>query len=72
MWGRSGYRGRSVGVKLCFRTWPQLQRETRIWVSLIIENLAAGVFESEIIEAYPTLTIEDIRLRSHTPLVNLT
>ncbi len=34
---------------------------TRIWVSLIVENLAAGVSEKELLEAYPQLTIEDIR-----------
>lgn len=34
---------------------------TRIWVSLIIDNLAAGSSEKEILEAYPSLTHEDIR-----------
>ena len=34
---------------------------TRIWVSLIIDNLAAGTPEAEVLAAYPTLTIEDIR-----------
>jgi len=34
---------------------------TRIWVSLIVDNLAAGSSESEILEAYPSLTKEDIR-----------
>ena len=34
---------------------------TRIWVSLIVDNLAAGSSEGEILEAYPSLTREDIR-----------
>lgn len=34
---------------------------TRIWVSLIIDNLASGATEKEIIEAYPSLTKEDIK-----------
>jgi uncharacterized protein (DUF433 family) len=34
---------------------------TRIWVSLIVDNLAAGSTEAEILEAYPSLAKEDIR-----------
>jgi len=34
---------------------------TRIWVSLIVDNLAAGSSEGEILEAYPSLNREDIR-----------
>jgi len=34
---------------------------TRIWVSLIVDNLANGATEEEILEAYPTLSREDIR-----------
>jgi len=34
---------------------------TRIWVSLIVDNLAAGSSEEEILEAYPSLKREDIR-----------
>jgi len=34
---------------------------TRVWVSLIVDNLAAGSTEDEILEAYPSLTKEDIR-----------
>lgn len=34
---------------------------TRIWVSLIIDNLAAGSTEEEILQAYPSLTREDIK-----------
>lgn len=33
---------------------------TRIWVSLIVDNLAAGATEDEILEAYHSLTKEDI------------
>lgn len=36
-------------------------RGTRIWVSLIVENLADGVTEKELIAAYPQLTPDDIR-----------
>jgi len=36
-------------------------RGTRIWVSLIVENLADGVTEKELLEAYPQLTADDIR-----------
>jgi uncharacterized protein (DUF433 family) len=36
-------------------------RGTRIWVSLIIDNLAEGVGEDEILAAYPQLKTEDIR-----------
>ena len=34
---------------------------TRIWVSLIVDNLAAGSTEVEILEAYPSLAKEDIK-----------
>ena len=34
---------------------------TRVWVSLIVDNLASGASEDEILEAYPSLTKEDIR-----------
>ncbi|MDD5206325.1 MAG: DUF433 domain-containing protein [Desulfobacterales bacterium] len=34
---------------------------TRVWVSLIVDNLAAGVNESEILAAYPQLKPDDIR-----------
>jgi uncharacterized protein (DUF433 family) len=35
-------------------------RGTRIWVELIIENLAAGASQQEILTAYPALTADDI------------
>ena len=34
---------------------------TRIWVSLIVDNLAAGSSEAEILEAYPGLAKEDLK-----------
>ncbi len=37
-------------------------RGTRIWVSLIVDNLAAGATEQEILDSYPSLTKEDIRV----------
>jgi uncharacterized protein (DUF433 family) len=36
-------------------------RGTRIWVSLILENLAAGTPEAELLKAYPQLKPDDIR-----------
>lgn len=35
---------------------------TRIWVSLIVDNLADGVTEAEMLEAYPSLTKDDIKV----------
>ena len=34
---------------------------TRIWVSLIVDNLADGATEDEIQKAYPALTKNDIK-----------
>lgn len=34
---------------------------TRIWVSLIVDNLAFGSTEEEVLDAYPSLTREDIK-----------
>ena len=34
---------------------------TRIMVSVILDNLAAGVDEKEIINSYPSLTFQDIQ-----------
>ena len=48
-----------IDPRICFGK-PCI-RGTRIWVSLIIDNLAAGVSEKEILAAYPSLTKEDIR-----------
>ena len=36
-------------------------RGTRIWLSLIMDNLAEGVSEAELLQAYPQLHPEDIR-----------
>ena len=39
-------------------------RGTRIFVSIILDNLAAGVAEAELLAAYPALTAQDIRAAS--------
>jgi len=49
----------SVNPNICFGK-PCI-RGTRIWVSLIIDNLAEGVSEKEILKSYPQLKPEDIR-----------
>jgi uncharacterized protein (DUF433 family) len=49
----------SVDPTVCFGK-PCI-RGTRIWVSLIVDNLADGSTEEEILAAYPQLHIEDIR-----------
>lgn len=49
----------SIDPKVCFGK-PCI-RGTRIWVALIIENLAAGVAEAEILDAYPSLRADDIK-----------
>jgi uncharacterized protein (DUF433 family) len=49
----------SIDPAICFGK-PCI-RGTRIWVSLIVDNLAAGVSEEDIVTAYPQLTIEDVR-----------
>ena len=49
----------SVDPQVCFGR-PCI-RGTRVWVSLIVDNLAAGVDEAEILEAYPQLEPEDTR-----------
>jgi uncharacterized protein (DUF433 family) len=36
-------------------------KDTRIWISLIVDNLADGATEDEIQKAYPALTREDIK-----------
>ncbi|MGH2457611.1 MAG: DUF433 domain-containing protein [Chloroflexota bacterium] len=36
-------------------------RGTRIWVSLLLDLLASGTSEEEILREYPQLTIEDLR-----------
>jgi uncharacterized protein (DUF433 family) len=49
----------SINPKVCHGK-PCI-KGTRIWVSLIVDNLAAGSSEEEVLEAYPSLTREDIR-----------
>ena len=49
----------SIDTKICFGKPCILG--TRIWVSLILDNIAAGISEEEILSAYPSLTKEDIR-----------
>jgi uncharacterized protein (DUF433 family) len=49
----------SINPNVCFGK-PCI-RGTRIWVSLIVDNLADGVSEAELLDAYPQVTIEDIR-----------
>lgn len=49
----------SIDPKVCFGK-PCI-RGTRIWVSLILDNLAAGVSEEELLSEYPILTREDVR-----------
>jgi uncharacterized protein (DUF433 family) len=49
----------SVDPAVCFGK-PCI-RGTRIWVSLILDNLAAGVSAEELLQAYPQLSGDSIR-----------
>ena len=49
----------SIDPNVCFGR--PCVRGTRIWVSLIVDNLAEGVSEAEILEAYPQLQPDDVR-----------
>lgn len=49
----------SVDPAICFGK-PCI-KGTRIWVSLILDNLADGVSEAELLREYPQLRGEDIR-----------
>jgi uncharacterized protein (DUF433 family) len=49
----------SIDPNICFGK-PCI-RGTRIWVALIIENLASGVAEREILDSYPWLVPDDIK-----------
>jgi uncharacterized protein (DUF433 family) len=49
----------SIDPRVCFGK-PCI-RGTRIWVSLIVDNLAEGVSEAELLAAYSQLAAEDIR-----------
>lgn len=48
----------SINPGVCFGK-PCI-RGTRIWVSLILDNLAEGITEKELLENYPGLTHADI------------
>jgi len=48
----------SIDSGICFGK-PCI-RGTRIWVSLILDNLAEGIDEKELLENYPALTHADI------------
>lgn len=49
----------SIDPNVCFGK-PCI-RGTRIWVSLILDNLAEGISEKQLLEEYPHLAPEDIR-----------
>jgi uncharacterized protein (DUF433 family) len=49
----------SIDPEVCFGR-PCI-RGTRIWVSPIVDNLAEGISEAELLAAYPQLQTEDIR-----------
>lgn len=36
-------------------------RGTRVMVSVILDNLAAGITEDEILKSYPTVSLDDVR-----------
>lgn len=48
----------SIDPRICFGK-PCI-RGTRLWVSLILDNLAEGISEKELLENYPMLTHEDV------------
>jgi uncharacterized protein (DUF433 family) len=48
----------SIDPQVCFGK-PCI-RGTRLWVSLILDNLAEGIAEPDLIAAYPFLTHDDI------------
>jgi uncharacterized protein (DUF433 family) len=48
-----------VDPNICFG--KPVIRGTRIWVALIVENLAEGLTENELLEEYPGLERDDIR-----------
>ncbi len=49
----------SIDPKVCFGR-PVI-RGTRIWVTFLVDNLAEGVPEEELLQAYPQLTRDDLR-----------
>ena len=48
----------SIDPNICFGK-PCI-RGTRLWVSLILDNLAEGVTEEKLLEEYPKLTHDDV------------
>jgi uncharacterized protein (DUF433 family) len=48
-----------VDPNICFG--KPVIRGTRIWVALIVENLAEGLTEDELLQEYPGLERDDIR-----------
>lgn len=50
-----------ISIDLCICFGKPCIRGTRIWVSLIIESLAAGASGAEILDNYPSLAPEDIK-----------
>lgn len=48
----------SIDPQVCFGK-PRI-KGTRLWVSLLLDNLAAGMTEKELLEQYPQLTHEDV------------
>jgi uncharacterized protein (DUF433 family) len=49
----------SIDPNICFG--KACIRGTRIWVALILENLAAGASEAELLDSYPSLESADIQ-----------
>lgn len=49
----------SVDPQVCFG--KACIRGTRIWVSLIVDNLAEGVSEADLLAAWPQLEPADVR-----------
>jgi uncharacterized protein (DUF433 family) len=49
----------SIDPRVCFGR--AVVRGTRIWVLLIVDNLAEGIPEAELLAAYPQLKPENIR-----------
>jgi uncharacterized protein (DUF433 family) len=48
----------SINPNVCFG--KPVIRGTRIWVSLLLDLLASGMTEAEVLQRYPRLTREDI------------
>ena len=49
----------SIDPNVCFGK-PCI-RGTRIWVSLILDLLATGLTEADVLAEYPQLTVDDVR-----------